>query len=140
MSILPTAEAQHRPENEVINMPMFLETMELTLIGLSELIPFGTEVIFSQPLQRRAEILPGGGSRFWYEPSGGKNAAPFQGTVVGFRNLNVGETDCEGVYSQKASFPVLLLSFSPFRNPVPVLPWHTFRSAREYWNCRDSRS
>lgn len=111
-------------------------TADMTPDELSDHFRLGDRVFFTQPLQRRAEFK-NCLQRFWWEPSGGKNNDFFVGTVTGIRSYSCGYTDDDCSYVPQTHFPVLLIAFSPFKNPVAVQPWSTFETFDVYAYWRD---
>lgn len=137
---LPKASFQPKRDFEIINQHYFKEFhAETRHDELLKDFRFGQIFYFTHPLQRRAESLGNGCSQHWWEPSGGYNADLFAGIVTGVRTLSTGITSHdEGGYTAKATFPALLLTVAPHRDPVRVLPWHMFYHPHHYWDYREA--
>ena len=135
---LPLARFQPKRDFEVINQYYFKRFQTETRHDeLLKEFRFGQTFYFTHPLQRRAMDLGNNTSQHWWEPAGGYNANLFVGIVTGVRTLSTGITDPdEGGYNIKATFPALLLTVSPHRAPVRVLPWHMFTRPHYYKEYR----
>ncbi len=139
-SPMPRRSIQPHANPEAINLPRFQAMQDASPTELENSFPFATPVLFTHPLQRRSETQPGPDSEsiHWWEPSGGRNSALFHGYIIGYRSYSVGTSNPDSIYQAKSQFSVLLVSVSPHRNPVPVLPWHTFSSRAEWEECLPS--
>jgi len=128
----PVSQYQPAANLKVTNLSTFTLLREALPADLLRYHHFGQRVWFTTPLQRRAEGI-GCGSRFWWEPSGGLNEGLFAGIITGVRTLSTGGYEDEGRdYVPEATFPVYLITFSPYRNPLYVLPWHIWRDRTHY--------
>lgn len=134
---LPVAKFQPKRDFEVINRFYFKRFQTETRHDeLLEEFRFGQVFYFTHPLQRRTTPLGDGCTQHWWEPSGGYNANLFAGIVTGVRTLSTGITSSEAGYVAKATFPALLLTVAPHRDPVRVLPWHMFPRPHYYTDYR----
>jgi len=136
---LPKASFQPKRDFEIINQQYFKQfQVETRHDELLKEFSFGQIFYFTHPLQRRAESLGNYCSQHWWEPSGGYNAQLFAGIVTGVRTLSTGITSSEAGYVAKATFPAILLTTSPHREPVRVLPWHMFSHPHHYTDYREA--
>jgi hypothetical protein len=134
---LPVAKFQPKRDFEIINRFYFKQFHKETRHDeLLKEFRFGQIFYFTHPLQRRAESLGNGCSQHWWEPSGGYNADLFAGIVTGVRTLSTGISSPETGYNAKATFPALLLTVAPHRDPFRVLPWHMFYHTHHYRDYR----
>lgn len=132
----PVRKIQPAANPVYCQMNTLKKTADMTPDELADLYPVGMKIFFTQPLQRRTDPRDRLG-RFYWEPSGGANNDLFIGTVTGVRSYSCGHNDESYGYVPDQHFPVLLITYSPFRNPVAVQPWSTFETFDVYAYWRD---